>query len=137
MSRKLIAKIHILKKQLGLDDETYRTLLKNETGKDSAAKCSPKQLHKAINAMQGNTNNQNIYNNNAKSPRYKACYAKWQKLHELGVVKNNSSKALNSFIARIIPAFEYHNFNFDMLDNNEANKAVDTLQAYINRIEKE
>lgn len=40
----LIASIHIAKKDLGLDDETYRELLFNVTGKVSSAKCSVKQL---------------------------------------------------------------------------------------------
>jgi hypothetical protein len=40
----LIASIHIARKDLGLDDETYRELLFNVTGEVSSAKCGVKQL---------------------------------------------------------------------------------------------
>lgn len=45
MQRKsLIAKIHIGKNKLGLDDETYRSLLANATGKTSCTEMSDGEL---------------------------------------------------------------------------------------------
>ncbi|MBL8499574.1 MAG: regulatory protein GemA [Nitrosomonas sp.] len=38
-----LAKIHMAKAQLGLDDDTYRALLMDVTGKDSSAKLTAKQ----------------------------------------------------------------------------------------------
>lgn len=38
-----LAKIHIAKKELGLDDDTYRQMLLAVTGKDSAGKLSARQ----------------------------------------------------------------------------------------------
>lgn len=52
MQRKsLIAKIHIGKNQLGLDDETYRSLLANATGKTSCTEMSDGELHQVLNVM--------------------------------------------------------------------------------------
>ncbi|MCP2041450.1 phage gp16-like protein [Neisseria sp. HSC-16F19] len=48
----LKAKIHIGKAQLGLDDETYRALLKRETGKDSCAQMNMRELEQVLAAMQ-------------------------------------------------------------------------------------
>lgn len=47
----LKAKIHIGKQQLGLDDETYRALLKSVTGKTSSADMGVTDLHKVVEAM--------------------------------------------------------------------------------------
>lgn len=43
-----LARIHLAKKELGLDDETYRSLLKATTGKDSAAAMGPGQRWKVL-----------------------------------------------------------------------------------------
>ena len=42
--RAMLAKVHIGKKRLGLDDDTYRTLLSDTYGVETAAKLSVKQL---------------------------------------------------------------------------------------------
>jgi len=48
-SRKsLLAKVHIAKKDLGLDDDTYRLMLETLTGADSAAKLTVPQLVRVV-----------------------------------------------------------------------------------------
>lgn len=42
--RAMLAKIHIAKKDLGMDDGTYRAMLDNLFGVDSSAKLTPRQL---------------------------------------------------------------------------------------------
>lgn len=42
--RGLIASVKIAQKDMGLDDGTYRDLLRSVTGRDSAAKCTVPQL---------------------------------------------------------------------------------------------
>ena len=42
--RALLAKVHVAKKVLGLDDDTYRAVLLRVAGETSAAKCSDAQL---------------------------------------------------------------------------------------------
>lgn len=48
----LLAKIHIGKKQLGLDDDTYRDVLWRLTGKRSAKELSVRQLRQVLMYMQ-------------------------------------------------------------------------------------
>ena len=43
-----LSKIHIAKKDLGLDDETYRALLSRVTGQSSAKDLSPLQVAKVL-----------------------------------------------------------------------------------------
>jgi len=47
-AQKLLAKIHIAKKELTLDEETYRTALENLTGKRSAADLTNEQILKCL-----------------------------------------------------------------------------------------
>ncbi|OOF50287.1 GemA protein [Rodentibacter genomosp. 1] len=49
--KRLITKIHIGKKQLGLDEETYRQFLANLTGKTSCAAMTEEELHKVLGEM--------------------------------------------------------------------------------------
>jgi phage gp16-like protein len=44
----LLAKVHIAKKDLGLDDDTYRAMLENLTGKESAAALTVPQLVRVV-----------------------------------------------------------------------------------------
>ena len=50
-ARQLLAKIHIGKKECGLDDETYRAMLENLTGKRSAKDLNDRQIIGVINHL--------------------------------------------------------------------------------------
>ncbi len=52
--KQLIQKIHIAKSQLKLDDEAYRSLLNNATGKTSCTQMSDKELMIVLQRMQQN-----------------------------------------------------------------------------------
>jgi phage gp16-like protein len=47
-----LARIHLAKKELGLDDDAYRELLKGTTGKISSAELSSKERYKLLCALQ-------------------------------------------------------------------------------------
>jgi len=44
----LLAKVHIARKDLGLDDEAYRSLMERTTGHRSAADCAVHELARAV-----------------------------------------------------------------------------------------
>ncbi|WP_418114589.1 regulatory protein GemA [Vibrio scophthalmi] len=48
----LIQLIHVAKRELALDDDTYRIILDAETAKDSCSKMSMKELEKVISALE-------------------------------------------------------------------------------------
>lgn len=50
--KRLIRLIHVAKRQLGLEEEEYRTLLEVATGLDSCSKMSDAQLNAVYQAMQ-------------------------------------------------------------------------------------
>lgn len=49
--RSLMAKLHIARKDLGLDEDTYRAMLQNLTGKRSSADCTDRQLMMLVAAL--------------------------------------------------------------------------------------
>ncbi len=51
LRKSLLAQIHIGKKELGLDDETYRDVVENATGYRSAGTCSINQLYDILSVM--------------------------------------------------------------------------------------
>jgi len=56
LHKRHLAKIHLLKKQLGLDDDTYRALLLAHGGHNSAKDMTAQQKVKVINWMAGYLN---------------------------------------------------------------------------------
>lgn len=48
----LIAKIHIAKQQLNMDDDTYRTILQRITGQNSTKSCHLLQLQRVMDEME-------------------------------------------------------------------------------------
>jgi len=52
--KKLIQLVHVGKKKMGMNEETYRAFLTGVCGRDSAAKMTIRQLEQALKAMRGN-----------------------------------------------------------------------------------
>lgn len=49
--KQMLAKVHIAKKELGLDEDTYRMILKELTGKDSCKHMKYEELDTVLQAM--------------------------------------------------------------------------------------
>lgn len=98
-----LAKIHIAKNQLGLEEETYRDLLEQLTGKRSAAKLNAIELNQVLEffrksgfktKLSPRTKDKKI-----KEPKDKV-RALWITLYQEGKVKDRSEAGLNKFIKR-------------------------------------
>lgn len=97
--RPLLAKVHIAKAQLNLDDEQYRDVLRRVTGKDSAAQCRYSQLVDLINefkALGWKTPKKKAFR---RTPfdGIKKIYALWSELQALGAVQSTDKTALDAF----------------------------------------
>ncbi|CDO60829.1 hypothetical protein BN1012_Phect2616 [Candidatus Phaeomarinobacter ectocarpi] len=94
----LIKKVHVGKRELGLDDETYRGLLERVTGHRSAADCNDKQLALVVDEMKAkgfHVKQKKKYP--AQLPKMRAL---WITLWCLRVVRNPQDRALLAFTAR-------------------------------------
>ena len=100
MSRnRLIARLHALKREQGLDDELYRDKLEQLTGKRSAADLSDAELQRAVGRFGGNSAGQQP----TRLPSTPACrliQAQWISLYNLGIVHDASDAAILAFIKR-------------------------------------
>jgi len=107
-----LAAIHVGKKQLGLDEDTYRAMLARVTGKSSARDMSEGERAAVVREMrrQGfkplSGGNKGAFKQDLKrekKPRtglYKKLQALWIAGWNLGVVRDRTDKGLDAFIAR-------------------------------------
>lgn len=111
--RALLAKVHLAKKDLRLDDETYRDVLERITGRRSSAECSVGELEtlvahfraqgfvpKVVGGGKSGTASVPARRRAADHPVAKKARAMWISLHQLGVVENPSEQALEAFAKR-------------------------------------
>lgn len=100
--RPLLAKVHIAKAQLNLDDEQYRDVVRRVTGKDSAAQCRYSQLIDLINEFKDlgwKTPRKKAFRRTPSDP-IKKIYALWGELQTAGAVQSTDKTALDKFVKK-------------------------------------
>lgn len=102
----MLATIHIAKKQLGLDDDTYRDFLERETGKRSAADLTDVERRKVVLAFERQGFKRSSKGGSRpRADRLSGPYAGkfqalWIAAWNLGIVENPSDAALIAFVKR-------------------------------------
>lgn len=122
-----LAKIHVLKKQAMLDDDTYRDILERETGKRSSKSMSHSEHLQVIDALTAIAPKQD--NQRATGKFARKLQALWIAGYNLGVVSNKSDQAMMAFLKRQT-GLEHHRF---LQGGKDANKAIDALKLWIRR----
>ncbi len=104
------AKIHIAKQELGLDDETYRDVLKWKFNVSSSKDLKPRQVIVLLNHFKARgwkpkaarkAKPQQSRSKMASDPQSKKIRALWITMHQEGLVKNPSETALARYIKRM------------------------------------
>ena len=127
----MIAKVHIAKTQLGLDDDVYRGVLLRVTGQISSAKCSDAQLVDLIKEFEskGFTAKAGAPRSRpADHPLARKARAMWISLHQLGMVDNPSEQALEAFASRQLGVAK-----LQWANQREGNKLIEALKAMAER----
>lgn len=129
--RPLLAKIHVAKNQLNLDDDQYRDVLRRVTGKDSAAQCRYSQLVDLINefkALGWETPKKKAFRR-APSDGIKKIYALWGELQTAGAVQSTDKTALDAFVKKYtgIDSVQW-------LQPAQQQKIIEILKQWIKRI---
>ena len=148
----LKAKIHIAKSQLGLDDEIYRAILKDSTGKTSCAKMNFAELMMVLHAMEqrgfkakkpankggkrySKPSGQTTF---SRTPQDKII-AIWITMQRHGFITDGSETALDKFInnqTKKMGMFAVTTLRF--LSPQQASKVIEVLKKWhIRVIEKE
>ncbi|UTW12954.1 gp16 family protein [Marinobacterium rhizophilum] len=107
-----LAQIHIGKKQLGLDDDTYRDMLQNLTGKRSCSDMALAELYQVIKQLENagfkqhrgrrsGATRQGYYSPRSKGQVIDVMRAIWIEMHQAGIVRDGSEAALAAYAKRM------------------------------------
>jgi len=132
--KKLVQLIHIAKTQLGLDDETYRAVLEQVTGKTSTTQMTNPQKQAVLDRLKqsgfkvnpvAKTGVQQL----ADDEQSKLIRHLWLSLHTAGHVKNPSEQALAAFVERQtgVSALQF-------LSSDSADKVINRLRNWCKRV---
>jgi len=121
-SRSDLAKIHIAKRELGLDDATYRGILWDRYHRDTAADLTPGQAADFIALLREK-------GWRPASPGQRGLiHVLWHKLQAAGVLQHGDDRSLDAFIIR---ATGHHDLRH--LSVHEASRVIEMLKKWLER----
>jgi len=137
---RLIKLIHVGRRELSMDEDTYRAILKDKTGHDSAADCSDKQLERVLGHLKAAgfkvkvsaaTGAQRKGGSRALADDDQSRMIRgiWLELYGMGIVRDPSEAAMASFVCRHtkIEALQW-------LSTKQASSVIEHLKKWRNRI---
>ena len=105
--RAMLGKVHLAKKELGLDDDTYRALLGRVANRASAADCTETELGRVLDEFKAKGWKPTAPTGHAREgggapapadhPVAGKARALWISLHQLGAVRDPGERALEAF----------------------------------------
>lgn len=131
---KSLAKIHIAKKDLGLDDATYRALLRRVAGVDSARDLDAKGCAAVLEEFRRGgwkpkppraTQSQTL----ASDPQSRKIRALWLELYAVGAVRDPKESALLRYVQRQTGVAR-----LQWLDVYQARKVIESLKQWSARV---
>jgi phage gp16-like protein len=131
--RAMLAKVHVAKKQLGLDEATYRATVEAATGKRSAGDCTPAELERLLRRFQqlgfvAVQTPMSKAGRTAVKPHAKTIYALWGQCQRAGVIANGSLPALSAFCERQVGVSRP-----DWIAPEDAHKVIEALKVMLKR----
>lgn len=133
----LIKKVHVARRQLALDETTYRLLLTRITGKSSSASMTEKELGLVLDefkrlGFKTTTATKRIGTRKlADDPQSRKIRALWITLRDMGALTDSSEAALLAFVKRMTGADA-----FEWLDSKQTNTVINALRGWIEREEE-
>lgn len=135
-----LALIHIGKKELGWDDDTYRDALLAWTGKTSSGKMTTAERSKVIEGMKElgfrpertQAPPEPVVIDEGDAPVTRKIKTLWRELHREGAVENPSLQSLNRFCIRIT-----RDEHVDFLSDKDAQKMIEVLKSWLARVRRE
>jgi len=133
----LIKIIHVAKRQLDMDDETYRTMLRRLTNRDSCSFLSMSQLEEVVDHLRGlgfaetPARKAKVKANPkpADDPQSRKIRSLWLTLRDMGAIKDSSEAALASFARR-----QTQVERLEWLNNYQAERVIESLKSWIKRL---
>lgn len=132
--QRLIRLIHVAKRELRLDEETYRDMLLGVSGKASSADLSTEELEKVLAHLK--RNGFKVRSKRGDVPQADDAQSRmirglWLELHQTGAVRNASEAALAAFTKRMtgVDALQW-------LTSEQASKLIEELKRWLSRVSK-
>jgi phage gp16-like protein len=122
-NRSDLARIHIAKQELGLDDASYRGLLQDRYHLDSAADLTPGQAADLIALFRAKGWRP------ASSGQRGLIHVLWHELAAGGAVRQGDDDALNAYIRHYTGRDELH-----QLTVHEASRVIEMLKKWLARV---
>jgi phage gp16-like protein len=131
---KLIAKIKIAQKQIGLSDDDYRAMLAERYGVESSTRLTGAQLGNLIQHMERlgfmpRPSIKAMARKLADDRQSRMIRGIWIELHQLGVVRNASERALAAYIKRQTGVER-----LEWLTMAQASNVIESLKAWRDRL---
>ncbi|MCT8831472.1 regulatory protein GemA [Glaesserella parasuis] len=130
MRNKLLQLVHIGKNQLGMDDETYRSLLSQQFYQNSAKNISYSELVKLVKILQEKGAKIRLPKAEKLSPIQRKLWAVWKQMAKDGTVTEDSSRALDSFAQRYFPTVKH----WKDLSATDTASLLETLKQWKKRV---
>jgi len=122
-TRSDLAKIHIAKQELGLDDTTYRGFLRDRYQLDSAADLTPRQAADLIALFRKKGWRP------ASTGQRGLIHVLWRKLEAAGAVQHGDDDALNAYVAHYTGRDDPRK-----LTVHEASRVIEMLKKWLERM---
>ena len=134
MTKAALAKIHIAKKEMGLDDFSYREILKRVTGHSSSAKMNDNQRGDVVEEFKrmGWKPKQRAKGNNwrkqSDNPHHRKIWALGKELDKRGYWHSEWKEALRMFVKS-----ETGVDDIDWLETKQASNVIEALKSIVRR----
>lgn len=128
--RGLLASVHIARKDLGLDEETYRAVLEQVSGgRDSAAHLTDEELGAVLDHFRARGWSPAKKRFSSK-PHVRKVWALWGQMHRDGLVHGELRPALRAFVKRMTGITDP-----EWLDPAQARTVIEALKQWRSRVE--
>lgn len=134
---RLIKLIHVARRELGMDDDSYRLMLSTIPqlkGKSSAKDCTVAQLETIVDQLKRRgfkVRAKTKQRRQADDRQSRLIRHLWLELHNDGVVRDSSEGALASYIKRLTGVEDLH-----WLSTHQASQIIESLKKWQQRTSK-
>lgn len=149
---KLIQLVKIGQKQLNMDDDSYRAMLKRLTNKTSATKLTVVELHNVIHELQRKGAKITFFARRGTKPtNYSPATgerpvkseithkirAVWIEMGKAGMLRDSSEQALNAYARKVFKNRPTLLLNVGALNSQEATQLLEMLKQWQKRVAKQ
>lgn len=128
--RALLAAIHCAKKELRLDDPTYRALLERlANGKASASELTDHELGRVVDHMRRLGWTSKSRTKASRDPHVRKLWAVWNELCASGVIRNPTREALRAWVKRMTGVDDP-----EWLDPAQVNRMIEAMKKWAERV---